>query len=72
MACCALITLSPLQAEIHVDDPAMLAALEDYAEFAASLPEDDPSEERASPFVMALAKFFGLNEEVSPSEVPDQ
>lgn len=71
LACCALVTLSPLQAEIHVDDPAMLAALEEYAEFAASPPEESPSGEAASPFVMAITKFFGLNEEGSPSESPD-
>lgn len=65
LACGALVTLTSLRAEIRADDPIMVAALEDYAEFAAGRPETNHPKKNASPFMMAISDFFGLTKRAS-------
>lgn len=72
LVCVVLVALPSLRAEIHVDDPEMIAALEDYAEFAAAPPQANQSGEGVSPLALAIADFFRLNKEGSSSQPADE
>lgn len=68
LVCAAFVTLTSLRAEIHVDDSVMVAALKDYAEFAGERPQANKSKVKASPVILAVSDFLGLNKQIAASD----